>query len=167
MEFMELLRKRKSIRAYKDTPIPAGALKILAEAVQLAPTACNKQPFKVLVITDPSKRDAVCSVYSAPWLKQAPAIAVVIGNPSECWTRLEGTSILDVDCAIVMEHLVLAAADEGLGSCWICAFERERLKQVLSLPSPWTPIALTPLGYPAEDPVRRARKNNDQIFEVL
>lgn len=167
MEFYDVIRLRRSIRSYHSTPVPQDVVERIAEAVNLAPTACNRQPFRVLFVTDPVKRVSLCKAYKAPWLVEAPAIAVVVGNASAAWKRLEGDSIIDVDCAIVMEHLVLAATEEGLGTCWVCAFDRAVADAALGLSVGEHSVALTPVGYAKESAQPQTRKSVAQIFEVL
>lgn len=167
MDFYDVIRSRRSFRGYKNDPVPAHALEKMAEAVQLAPTACNRQPFKILIVKNPEKRAAICSVYTADWLAQAPLIGVVIGDESMAWKRLEGDTIVNVDAAIVMEHLVLSAAAEGLGTCWICAYDRAALDSALGIKSPWKSVAITPIGYPNASPRNIVRKQTNEIFEVI
>lgn len=167
MEFQEVLEKRRSIRAYKPGVIPAEAIEKIKHAVELAPTACNFQPFKVFFVTDPKLKEKICENYPKDWLKEASVIAVVAGNYSECWKRLEGDPIADIDCAIVMEHITLAAADCGLGTCWICAFEREKMDSVMGLNAPWKTVAITPVGWIDHEPKPRPAKPVSEIFEVI
>ena len=167
MDFQEVLKKRRSIRSYLPTPVPEDALNKIKTAVELAPTACNIQPFKVYFVTNPEIKAKICGIYMADWLSQAPAIAVVAGDYDSCWKRLEGTPIADVDCSIVMEHITLAAADCGLGSCWICAFKREELNNILGLKAPWSTVAMTPIGFPDHLPAPRPGKKIDELFEVI
>ena len=124
MDFYEALNKRRSIRGYKPDAVPEDAIRRIGEAVRTAPTACNRQPCQILLVRNPEKRAALAKVYPQKWLAQAPIIAVLVGCESEAWKRLEGNTIIDVDAAIVMEHFMLAATAEGLGTCWICAFLR-------------------------------------------
>ncbi len=167
MDFYEVVKARRSFRGYQDRAIPREALARIAEAVQLAPTACNRQPFRLLLISNPELRAKICSIYSAPWLKQAPIIAVAIGDASQAWTRLEGTSIIDVDVSIMMEHFVLAAAAEGLGTCWICAYDRAALDSALGLQDGWKSVAISPLGYAEPGSCRpRSVKPVQEIVEV-
>ena len=167
MEFQDVLKKRRSIRSYKPDSIPADAIAKIREAVALAPSACNLQPFKVFFVTDPAKKAEICAVYKASWLSNAPAIAVIAGNYNECWKRLEGDPIADVDCAIVMEHITLSAADCGLGTCWICAFPRAEMDSVMGLNAPWRSVAITPIGYAAKQPAQRPCKSENELFEVI
>ena len=168
MEFYDVIRLRRSIRSYRPVPVPEDALERIAEAVNMAPTACNRQPFRIIVVKDPEKRAAICRVYKAAWLSEAPAIAVIVGNASAAWKRLEGDSIVDVDCAIAMEHLVLAATEEGLGTCWICAFDRAAADAALNLPKEEHSVAMTPVGYAKNtDLPPQSRKELSAIFEVV
>ena len=167
MEFQDVLKKRRSIRSYQQTPVPEDAIAKIRTAVELAPTACNLQPFKVFFITNPDLRKKISGIYQAPWLARAPAIAVVAGNYESCWKRLEGDPIADVDCSIVMEHITLSAADCGLGTCWICAFRRADLDQVLGLTAPWRSVAMTPVGYADHQPAQRPGKPAGELFEVI
>ena len=167
MEFYDVIRLRRSIRSYHPTPVPQEIVERIAEAVNLAPTACNRQPFRVLFVTDPAKRAALCKAYKASWLAEAPAIAVVVGNAPAAWKRLEGDSIIDVDCAIAMEHLVLAATEEGLGTCWVCAFDRAAVDAALGLSGGEHSVALTPVGYAKESAQPQVRKAVAQTFEVI
>lgn len=91
-----------------------------------------------------------------------------MGNEAEAWTRLEGDTIVPVDAAIVMEHFILAATAEGLGTCWICAFRRQDMDKALNLEgTPWKSVAISPLGYSDAEPRDNACKSLDQLFEVL
>lgn len=167
MEFSEVLKRRRSIRSYHSDPVPAAAVEQIRKAVELAPTACNLQPFKVFFVTNEAMRKKICGIYKAGWLSEAPAIAVVAGNYEECWKRLEGDPIADVDCSIVMEHITLSAADLGLGTCWICAFSRAELDSILGLKKPWRSVAMTPVGFPAKQPAPRPGKASAELFEVI
>ena len=168
MDFYDVIHARRSRRGYRPDAIPEEALKHIADAVKHAPSACNRQPCKVILVKNAALREKICQLYNRPWLKEAPVIAVVAGNESEAWIRPEGDSILPVDAAILMEHLVLAATAEGLGSCWICAFRRAELDRVLNLEgTPWKSIAMSPLGYSDAAPRANSSKTLDQLFEVV
>ena len=167
MEFYEVLRRRRSVRAYVPEAIPEKVLSRLFEAVQLAPSACNNQPVRFLFVTEAETKHRICACYPRAWLAQAPVVVVALGNKDTAWRRFDGTSAHPLDVAIAMEHLVLAAAAEGLGSCWICAFDQEAMRQALRLPECWEAVALTPLGRPAADPGPQGRKPLDEIIERL
>lgn len=165
--FYDVIANRHSVRAYSDQPVEEDRLERVLEAARRAPTACNLQPYRLLVIHKGATHRAVCECYNAPFLAQAPVIVVVLGNRDKAWKRLDGSSIHPVDSAIVMEHVVLAATAEGLGTCWVCAFDQAALHTKLKLDAEWDPVALTPLGYAAETPKGTPRKPVDEIVHVI
>ena len=167
MEFYDVVKSRKSIRAYKDEPIDPDALRRIGEAVNLAPSACNIQPWCFRIILNREVRNSISSCYKNEWLKKAPAIVVALGNKDAAWKRLDGASIINVDIGIAMEHLVLAAAAEGLGTCWICAYDVGRMNSVLGILPPWEVIAISPLGKAAENPEPRKRKPISEVFRII
>jgi nitroreductase len=167
MEFYEVLRRRRSIRAYAQEAVPEATLKLLFEAVSLAPSACNNQPVRFLFVTDLAVRRRLCECYPRDWLAGAPVLVVALGNRETAWRRFNGQSAHVIDAAIAMEHLVLAAAAEGLGTCWICAFDQDQARQALRLPDCWEVVALTPLGRPAAEPAPQTRKPLAEIIERL
>ena len=163
MDFQELIRRRYSVRAYRSEPVSEEALARILEAGRLAPTAANRQPFRIVVLDAAGRRQALGRVYARPWFLQAPVVLCVCGVPEEAWVRKDGRSHMDVDAAIVMDHLILAAADAGLGTCWIGAFDPQAAREVLGLPPEAEPIAFTPLGYPADEPRPKKRKALEEI----
>ncbi len=165
MDFYEVLRRRRSIRGYASDPIDEAVLGRLFEAVSLAPSACNLQPIRFLFIRDAEVRRRVCSCYPRPWLAEAPVIVAALGHRETAWRRLNGTSAHTIDVSIAMEHLILAAAAEGLGTCWICAFDQEAMRQALRLPECWDVVAITPLGRPSAAPGPQTRKPLAEIIE--
>ena len=92
---------------------------------------------------------------------------VALGDRQSCWHRLEGTPAVEIDLGIAMEHLVLAAAAEGLGTCWICAFAKAELDKVMQVAAPWSVEAISPLGYAAAPPREQTYKDLDAIFQVV
>ncbi len=160
MTFSELIRRRYSVRAYRPDPVPDELLLQVLEAGRLAPTAANRQPFRIIVIHTAGREAELQRVYYREWFTQAPLVLCVCAVLSEAWTRarFDGKSYADVDAAIVMDHLVLAAADVGLGTCWVAAFDPAAARQVLGLPDGVEPVAFTPLGYPADLPAPKERK---------
>jgi len=167
MDFYEVLNVRRSIRAYKPDPVPEESLRRIAEAVRSAPTACNRQSYKLLLIRDAAKRAEICKAYSGAFLAQAPVIAVMLCCESEAWRRLEGNSATEIDATIAMEHLVLAAAAEGLGACWICAFSRPKLDSILDIQAPYASFAVSPLGFAAAAPGPFSRKKLSDLVEIV
>jgi nitroreductase len=158
MKFLELAEKRYSVRAYKPDPVEDEVLEQVLEAARLAPTATNAQPFQLIVIHTAGREAELRRVYNLDWFVQAPLVICICGIPAQGWTRRDGKNYTDVDVAIVMDHLILAATDAGLGTCWVGAFDPQAARQVLGLPDGVEPIAFTPLGYPADQPKPKKRK---------
>ncbi len=158
MEFSELIEKRYSVRAYKPGPVEDEKLHQVLQAVRLAPTATNRQPFRIIVIHTAGREAELKRIYGQDWFVQAPLIICACGLPAHGWARRDGKNYTDVDVAIVMDHLILAAADVGLGTCWIAAFDPDAAREVLGLPDGVEPIVFTPLGYPADQPGPKKRK---------
>jgi len=158
MEFEKLIEERYSVRAYRSDPVAEEDLQAVLEAARLAPTACNKQAFGLVVVRTEGREDDLKRIYGRDWLTQAPVVICICGIPAENWVRGDGRNYVDVDTAIVMDHLILAAANRGLGTCWIGAFDPAAAREVLALPEGVEPIALTPLGHPAGQPKAKVRK---------
>ncbi len=159
MEFSELIGKRYSVRAYKPDPVEEEKLQQVLEAARLAPTAANRQPFQLIVIHTAGREAELNRIYGRDWFVQAPLVICACGVPAQGWTRRDdGKSYIDVDVAIAMDHLILAAADLGLGTCWIAAFNPDAAREVLGLPDDVEPIVFTPLGYPADELGPKTRK---------
>lgn len=158
MEFSDLIKERYSVRAYKPDPVDDEKLEKVLEAARLAPTAANRQPFQLIVIHTQEREDELSEIYGKTWFVEPPLVICACGLPEQGWTRRDGKSYVDVDVAIVMDHLILAAANEGLGTCWIGAFDPDAARRVLGLPEEVEPIAFTPLGIPADEPKSKKRK---------
>jgi len=163
MEFSELIRTRYSVRAYKPDPVEDEKLHQILEAARLAPTAANRQPFRILVIHTKGRQEELRRIYRRGWFVAAPIILCACGVPDENWVRMDGKNYNDVDVTIAMDHLILAAADLGLGTCWVAAFDPDAAREVLNLPEGIEPVAFTPLGYPADAPGEKKRKSLDEL----
>jgi len=163
MEFQELIRRRYSVREYRPDPVSEDALGRILEAGRLAPTAANRQPFRIVVLDAAGRRQALGRVYARPWFLQAPVVLCVCGVPEEAWVRKDGRSHMDVDAAIVMDHLILAATDEGLGTCWIANFDMDAAREAFELRPGEVPLLLTPLGHAADRPAPRERRPLDSL----
>ncbi len=150
MDFYEVIRKRRSIRSYEKKDVKEDKLKRILEAGRLAPSAYNYQPWHLIVVKDKEKITQLGDIYANEWLKKVPVIIVVCVDPSKSWTRSDGESFWKVDGAIITEHIVLAAANEGLASCWVCSFNEEKIKKALGIPKHIRVLAMLPIGYPAE-----------------
>ena len=158
MDFSQLIRIRYSVRAYKPDPVGEDELNQVLEAARLAPTAGNTQSFQLIVIKTQGREEELRRIYDRDWFVGAPLVICACGIPSEAWIRDDKKNYAVVDVAIVMDHLILAATDLGLGTCWIAAFNEQATREILGLPEEVEPIVFTTLGYPADQPEPKERK---------
>jgi nitroreductase len=158
MDFQELIRVRRSIRGYRPDPVAEDVLHRILGAGRIAPTACNLQPCQWIVVTSAETRLRMREVYARDWFWQAPVILVGCGEPAKAWQRGDGWNAVEIDLAIAMDHIILAATEEGLGTCWVCAFDEAKAKEILSVPPEVRVLAMTPLGYPGAAPRPFSRK---------
>lgn len=174
MTFLELCRRRRSVRAYAPGRVPREALERCLEAARLAPSACNSQPWRFIVVERDDLRArlaeaAFSGLYAMNrFAAQAPVLIVVVTERSTYAARLGGLlrgtryALLDVGAAV--EHLVLQATEEGLGTCWIGWFNERAVKQVLGLPRRAKVDILLAVGYPADEPGgEKVRKPLDDV----
>ena len=163
MTFSELTKRRYSVRAYKAKPVEDDKLKQILEAARSAPTAHNRQPFQLTVVHTKGREAELRRIYSSPFFVQAPIIICACSIPSQSWIRRDGKKYCEVDVTIAMDHLILAAADLGLGTCWIAEFDPQAAREVLRLTDEVEPIVFTPLGYPDIQPRPKRRKSLDEL----
>lgn len=167
MNFLELVSLRRSVRSYLSRPVEREKLDYILECARLAPSACNRQPWRFYVVCSEERKAALRRCYPREWFAEAPVCIVVCANLDESWKRgCDGRDHADIDAAIATEHICLAAAELGLGTCWICNFDVAECVSALGLPEAVRPVAITPLGYPAEAAgAPRSRKTADEIVE--
>lgn len=164
MEFRDVIKNRYSVRGYKNDKIEEEKLDIILEAATIAPTGVNAQGFKVFVIDTEKNKEILKNVYSKDWLVEAPIVLAVVAVVDKCWVRpWDKWSVAEVDATIVMDYMILQATDLGLGTCWIGAFKRDALSEMLELSENEVPIVLTPLGYPNDDGRNMSRKSIDEF----
>jgi nitroreductase len=163
MDFYEVIQKRRSIRKYRTTPIPQDQLQRILESAVLAPTAANKQPFLLVVVKDP--RNVLGDVLRQEWALNAPIIIAMFAHHESGWIRQwDETPFASIDCAIAMDHLILAATSEGLATCWVAANDPEMIRNALNVEKDYHFVALTPLGFAGENPpAPRPRKTLDEV----
>ncbi|MBF0429942.1 MAG: nitroreductase family protein [Fibrobacteria bacterium] len=168
MEFLELVKLRRSIRKYHNKAIEKKKLEYVLEAGRQAPSAVNFQPWHFLVIKNTGLLKKVKATYGKKWIDSAPMVLVICGDHSQSWRRGDGKDHCNIDVAIAIDHITLAAAEQGLGTCWVCKFNVMDCSELLKLPSHIEPVALLPIGYPAENgnPKRHnKRKKMDEIVQ--
>jgi len=158
MHFHELINKRYSVRAYKPDPVEDDKLTRVLNAARLAPTAANRQPIQFVVVHTAGRERELKRIYSKDWFTTAPIVICACSLPAQAWVRVDGRNYYEVDIAIALDHLILAATDLGLGTCWIAAFDASAAQEVLGLPEGVIPMLFTPLGYPADQPKEKKRK---------
>ncbi len=167
MDFFELIQKRYSVRAYKPDPVGDEKLQQVLEAARLAPTAANRQSFRIVVLKTAGREAELRRIYPRDWFTLAPMVLCACGIPAQNWVRRDGKNYNDVDVTIAMDHLILAAANLGLGTCWIAAFDPAAAREILRLPEGIEPIVFTPLGYPADSPRPKQRKPLSELVDYL
>jgi len=160
MNFLELAKKRYSVRNYKPDKVKKEDLYYILEAGRVAPSAVNYQPWKFLVIQDPENLRAIHQLYHRDWFRQAPVVIILFADHDQAWKRAEGKDHADIDIAIAADHMTLAATDRGLGTCWVCNFDKAATVKHFNLPGHLEPVVFLPLGYPASstDPERHETK---------
>jgi nitroreductase len=166
MKILEVIKARRSVRRYKEDPVPEEIFSRIMEAARLAPSGKNLQPWKFIIVKDQGLKHSLAEASRKQFfIAKAPVIIVACGYPHKCYQH-QGNYMkswpIDVTCAI--DHLMLQAQEDGLGTCWIGAFEEKDVKQLLSIPEDVRVLALIPLGYPDEEPRDRRRKSLEEII---
>jgi nitroreductase len=169
--FLKLAAARRSIRKYQPAPVEREKLDLCLEAARLAPSACNAQPCRFVVLDEPAVKEKFCSavftgVYSAcKFAAAAPVMVAVVSDTGKltAWlgNQMQDTNFRLVDIGIAAEHFVLAAAEQGLGTCWLGWFDAKAAARALALPRGKKVEVLLSVGYPAESPAARPRKTKE------
>jgi len=171
MEFDKLIEHRESVRDYNpDRPVDKKILLKILSAGQAAPSAANHQPWEFIVISSPEKLHDARKWYGKKWYKDAPHILVIKGYKDKAWTHPQsGYNSIETDLTIAMDHIILSAANEGVGTCWIIAFDPVLLSSTLDLKENEVVFAITPMGYARPGYERRAktRKPLDEIAKFI
>lgn len=167
--FLNLVEKRQSVRGYLPKEVEQDKLDYIFACMRLAPSACNKQPWRFLVVKGKEACQDMRKCYAREWFAEAPMYIIACADHTEAWHRnSDGKDFSDVDVSIAVEHLCLSAAEQGLGTCWVCNFDAVLCKKLFYLPEHIEPIALIPLGYPSDDEAReKQRKPVEDIFQEL
>lgn len=164
MDYFELIKNRYSVRAYKQDEVEQEKLDKILEAARLAPTAANRQAFRVIVLKTKGREEELKKVYSRDWFTHAPLVLCVCAVRGSGWVRSKDSKdFFDIDAAIIMDHIILAATALGLGTCWIGAFDADAAKKLLDLDDSLEPIVLTPVGYGQAAVSPKIRKPLDEL----
>ena len=163
MELAEAIRTRESVRDYQDRPVPEDKLAAVLEAARLAPSASNRQRWKFVVVREAERRRALSQTAGGQsHLAQAPVVIAAVATMPDYVMRC-GVPAYAVDLAIAIDHITLAAADQGLGTCWIGAFSQDEARQVLGVPVEYRIVTLMTLGFSAQTDKVKTRKAIDEI----
>jgi nitroreductase len=163
MELKETIKRRQSIRDYEDKPVPEDKLLKVLEAARLAPSGANRQAWKFVVVREGKRRQELARAAGGQThVARAPVVIAAVATIPEDVMRC-GVPAYAVDLAIAVDHMTLAAVDEGLGTCWIGAFSQEEARDVLKVPENYRIVALLPLGFPKQTGRPKVRKSLDEI----
>ncbi|MGA2976504.1 MAG: nitroreductase family protein [Spirochaetia bacterium] len=165
MDVYQAIRTRKSVREYLDRPVEEEKLRRVLDAARMAPSARNDQEWRFVVVRDRATRERIA--LDAAWQPFIGAAAVLLACCAQSDGRIMrcGQAAYPIDVAIAMDHFSLAAAAEGLGTCWIGAFDEPLVKQILGIPAIVRVVQLMPLGYPADpSPAVKSRLELEQII---
>ena len=165
MNFLELVKNRYSCRAYKSLEVEKEKLDYILECVRFAPSAVNKQPWRFHIVSKAEDKERLQLCYNRDWFKTAPMYVIASVLHDEEWVRADGKHHGDIDIAIAVEHLCLAATEQGLSTCWVCNFDAEKCKQLFGLSANEEPAVVVPLGYAADEPKPKNRKTIEEIMK--
>ena len=165
--FLELVEKRYSSRSYQPQSVEQAKLDYVLECVRLAPSAVNKQPWKFHIVKSEDDKAKLQRCYNRTWFNSAPMYIIASILHNEEWIRSDGKEHGNIDIAIAVEHLCLAATEQGLGTCWVCNFDAKLCKELFNLPENEEPAVLIPIGYPADEAKPKNRKDINEIRNLL
>jgi nitroreductase len=168
MDFTRVISGRESIRSYDPTrPLDKAVLERILDAGRMAPSAANRQPWRFIVVSSREMLTQVRRCYQKPWFQDAPHILIVAGRLSEAWSRQDGWNSIETDLTIAMDHMILAAENEGVANCWVSAFDPAILRSSLGLSSEEKVYFLSPLGYPRPGFTKKGQKQRKTLAEVV
>lgn len=150
MDFLTLAESRYSVRKYCNTPLTKEHIELILKASHLAPTGCNNQPQRILVMNTPESVSKLRDITRSHF--DAPTAMLVCYNKDESWVRkYDGAMCAPVDAAIVATHMMLEAHEIGVGTCWVMSFDPDAMRKAYNIPSNLEPYALLVMGYPHPD----------------
>lgn len=161
MDFLELAKKRYSVRSYTDKKVEKEKLNKILEAAHVAPTAANKQPVRLIVV---QSEEGLEKVGKAAKTYKAPLAIIVCADHSKAWVRpFDNKSAADIDASILTDHMMMEATELGLGSVWICFFKPDVIRQEFNLPDDLEPINILAVGYSDEEAASPERHSSQRI----
>ena len=168
--FLQLCQSRYSVRKYSDEPVAESDLNYVLECVRIAPSGVNFQPWKFVVVKSEENRKKLQQCYDREWFNTAPIYIIAYKDTDkERVRKYDGKHIGDIDVAIAVEHLCLAATEKGLGTCWVCNFNPQLLCELFPQTPNYVPVAIVPIGHIAPDCQKRVqgRKELSEIVETI
>ena len=163
MDVMDAIKQRESVRSYKNMPVEDKKLKLLLEAALLAPSASNRQEWRFVVVTDKkTRRKLMEAAANQDFVAEAPVVIAACAQ-TDNHIMMCGQPCYPIDIAIAVDHITLKAVEEGLGTCWIGAFDEKAVKSVLRTPPEIRVVALLTVGYPQTLHSKKSRKKLDEI----
>ncbi|QZY54861.1 nitroreductase family protein [Crassaminicella profunda] len=170
MQFYEVIKNRKSIRSFKNTPIERDKLARIIDAAMRSPSWKNNTSYRFILVDDQGEKENLAAAImndtdkAANAIKEAPMIAVVVGEPDDSGV-IKDQEYYMVDGAIAMEHFVLAATNEGYGTCWIASLDEDTVRRTLNVPNNYRVIAMTPIGETEERKQSKSKKDvREHVF---
>ena len=161
MSFIEIAKKRYSVRKYSDRAVESEKMEKIIEAAHVAPTAANLQPVELIVV---QSKEGLDKLGKAANTYNAPVSIIVCADHSKAWTRpFDGKIMTDIDATILTDHMMLQATELGLGTCWICYFKADVVSKEFNLPKDLEPINILAIGYADENPADSERHVNMRI----
>jgi nitroreductase len=164
-----LLRRRRMVRRFRSTPVTDAQVQRLLDAATRAPSAGHTEPWAFLVVRNPKLRAQLGrAAFGQTWLVEAPVSIVPCADIARARRRYgeRGERYALIDTAFASMHLLLAVAAEGLGACFVGAFDDVEVKRLLRLPAALLPLAVIPVGYPAEKPGSQKRRSLSDIVHA-
>ena len=160
MSILDSILSRRSVRKYENKEIPQEVVNQILEAGRQAPSAVNKQPIRLVIVKDGDLTKNFSSALFNRFVKDAP---MVIVGCADVKSFLTGKWAV-IDTTIALQNMVIAAWSLGVGSCWIGAFDEDKIKQLLKIPEKWKIVALVTFGYPAEESKPKKKKSVEELF---
>ena len=160
MSLIDVILSRRSIRRYENKNVPEEVLQQILEAGRQAPSAANRQPIRFVIVKDEDLLKKLCNNLISRFVKKAPLAIVGCANIKSLLTGKWAV----VDTTIAMQNMVIAAWALGIGSCWIGACDKNKIKELIGIPDEWKVVAVLTFGYPAEHPKQRKKKPFEKLF---
>ena len=163
--FLALVKERYSCRDYQSRDVEQEKVDYIMECVRFAPSAVNRQPWKFRIVKNEEERAKLCQCYHRDWFATAPMYIIASILHDEAWVRSDGKPHGNIDIAIAVEHLCLAATEQGLATCWVCNFDAALCQSLFPCAENEEPAVLIPLGYAADEAKEKKRKDIGEILK--